>query len=405
MADTHTQPSAENGSTPQKKNHKKYRKDKPWDNDSIDHWKVDAFKPEDNKAGSFLEESSFATLFPKYRESYLRESWAAITKALKDVGIDCTLNLIEGSMTVRTTRKTWDPYMILKARDMIKLLARSVPFPQAVRVLGDDVACDVIKIGGMVHNKERFVKRRQRLIGPNGATLKAIELLTECYVLVQGNTVSVMGPYKGLKQVRNIVEDCMNNIHPIYNIKALMIKRELAKDPQLATENWDRFLPKFKKNNVKKKAAKPKREKKEYTPFPPAQQPSKLDMQLESGEYWLTEAEKKKQKDKEKAQKKWEAKMQKKAEREKAFVAPKEEPKKKEAQKEETTMELAAKVKQQHANKRKREGAKQAKAEDFVLGSSSSKVDAPAAKKQKKEDNNNNGDTPTKKNKKKMLDL
>lgn len=394
------------GSTPQKKNHKKYRKDKPWDNDSIDHWKVDAFKPEDNKAGSFLEESSFATLFPKYRESYLRESWAAITKALKDVGIDCTLNLIEGSMTVRTTRKTWDPYMILKARDMIKLLARSVPFPQAVRVLGDDVACDVIKIGGMVHNKERFVKRRQRLIGPNGATLKAIELLTECYVLVQGNTVSVMGPYKGLKQVRNIVEDCMNNIHPIYNIKALMIKRELAKDPQLATENWDRFLPKFKKNNVKKKAAKPKREKKEYTPFPPAQQPSKLDMQLESGEYWLTEAEKKKQKDKEKAQKKWEAKMQKKAEREKAFVAPKEEPKKKEAQKEETTMELAAKVKQQHANKRKREGAKQAKAEDFVLGSSSSKVDAPAAKKQKKEDNNNNnGDTPTKKNKKKMLDL
>jgi hypothetical protein len=28
MADTLTQPSAENGSTPQKKNHKKYRKDK-----------------------------------------------------------------------------------------------------------------------------------------------------------------------------------------------------------------------------------------------------------------------------------------------------------------------------------------------------------------------------------------
>jgi rRNA processing protein Krr1/Pno1 len=38
-------------------------------------------------------------------------------------------------------------------------------------------------------------------------------------VLVQGSTVSVMGPYKSLKEVRRIVLDCMKNIHPIYRIK------------------------------------------------------------------------------------------------------------------------------------------------------------------------------------------
>jgi len=136
------------------------------------------------------------------------------------------------------------------------------------------------------------VKRRQRLLGPDGATLKALELLTDCYILVQGNTVSAMGPYKGLKTVRNVVVDCMNNVHPVYHIKTLMIKNELSKDPALATEDWTRFLPDFQKKNTKKRRVPHKvSEKRVYTPFPPAPAMSKVDMQIESGEYFLNEAQ------------------------------------------------------------------------------------------------------------------
>lgn len=133
----------------------------------------------------------------------MRECWPLVQKILMDnYSLKAELDVLEGSLTVKTTRKCWDPYIIIKARDMLKLLARSVPYEQAIRVLEDDIGSDIIKIGNLVRNKDRFVKRRQRLIGPNGSTLKSIELLTKCYVLVQGNTVACLGPYQGLKQVQ-----------------------------------------------------------------------------------------------------------------------------------------------------------------------------------------------------------
>ncbi|KAG8904405.1 hypothetical protein FRB99_001827, partial [Tulasnella sp. 403] len=328
-------------------------------------WKMPEFNVPETTEPTLIDESSFATLFPTYREKYLRDSWSTVTKALEphvstsptrsgtpvdwnDQGVICVLDVVHGSMSVRTTRKTFDPSMILKARDLIKLLARGVSANQALKILEDGIACDIIKLGGMVSSHERFVKRRQRIVGPEGSTLKAIELLTGCYILIEGATVSVMGPYNSLPEVRRIVTDCMKNIHPIYRIKELMIRRELAKDPKLANESWDRFLPKFKKRhiltserNAKRDAddkdadsddgavqpntdsARPK-EKKVYTPFPPPPQPRKIDIEMETGEYWMKDREKTDKARTEKMLKQIATRSQRKAEKESAFKPPEE---------------------------------------------------------------------------------
>lgn len=327
-----------------------HKKDKPWDTEDIDKWKIDEFKSEDNVGGTFAEESSFVCLFPKYKETYLKQAWPMITKALEKHGIACTLDLVEGRMEVKTTRKTYDPSAILDARDLIKLLSRSVPAPQALKILDDGVACDVIKIRGLVRNKEKFVKRRQRILGPNGSTLKALELLTETYILVQGNTVSTMGLYKGLKEVRRVIEDCMNNVHPIYHVKELMIKRELAKDPNLKNENWARFLPNFKKRTLSKRRTPYKvtdKSRKVYTPFPPPQEKSKVDLQIESGEYFLAKQAKERAARAEKLEKQQVRKEERDKDRAAAFVPPKEdgdEPRRKKKRKQEDGEEGGRKI-------------------------------------------------------------
>jgi len=285
----------------------------------IDYWKTDPFKPGDMPE-PLTEESSFALLFPAYREKYLREIWPVVTKELGKYGLKCVLDLHQGCMTVMTSRRTWDPWAILNARDFIKLLARSVPYEQALRVFEDGVVSEIVKIGNVTRNKQKFIKRRQRLIGPNGQTLKAIELLTKCYVLVMGSTVSVIGTAAGIKQVRIIVLDCMRNIHPVYHIKQLMIKKELSKNPALAEESWDRFLPKFKSKSRKKKVL--LKRKKKYTPFPPAPTPRKIDMELETGEYFLKQEQVLSNKIKEKRIKQAEKSKDRQLEREKDFIPP-----------------------------------------------------------------------------------
>ena len=54
--------------------------------------------------------------------------------------------------------------------------------------------------------------------------------------------------------------------------------------------SWDKFLPQFKKVNQKKR--KLKRREKSDNPFPPEQKLRKIDEQMISGEYFLTQEQK-----------------------------------------------------------------------------------------------------------------
>src|SRR5437773_11950778 len=110
-----------------------------------------------------------------------------------------------------------------------------------------------------------------------------------------------------------------------------MIKRELAKDPKLANQSWDRFLPKLPRKSLSKRR-KPHvvRDKKNKPLFPPPQQPRKIDLQMESGEYFLKGWEKKAREKQGKENVRIEKKREREEERKKDFIPPKEQvPKKK----------------------------------------------------------------------------
>lgn len=97
-------------------------------------------------------------------------------------------------------------------------------------------------------------------------------------------------------------------------------------DPTLSGEDWSRFLPQFKKKSTsKRKKPHEVNAKKAYTPFPPAPLPSKIDLQLDSGEYFLNEQQREAKKRGEKRSAAKEKSLERKKERDEEFIAPDEE--------------------------------------------------------------------------------
>ncbi|KAI5161261.1 ribosomal RNA assembly protein [Nematocida ausubeli] len=270
---------AEHSSAP--KENKKERREKRDVPEDIANYKLEPFTEKGLK--QFLETSSFEIMFPKHREKYIRDTEEYIRKALAQKRLLLAVDYHELVLKVETTPHTRDPYVVLQGRDMLKLVSRGVPLEKAIRVFEDGITHDIIPINVFTRNKEIFLKRRERLLGPRGNTIKSLELLTDCYILPFGNTVSAIGNYKSLKEVRTVVTKCMENIHPIYEIKRLMIRRELEKDPALKTENWERYLPKYKKTHSKKRKTVIV-EKTNRTTFP-EQEERKQDKEIMSGAY------------------------------------------------------------------------------------------------------------------------
>jgi len=292
----------------------------------LDPWQLIPFAKGDMK-NSLVDESSFSLLAPRELLPEIAANFPSMESALKNLGVQ--VKLTDQKLEVMTTKDTWDPYAIIKARDLVRLVARGMKLEVALKVLQDGVESDIVDLAPFNKKGPTFGKRVQRMLGPNGATQKAIEILTGTNIAIYHYTVAIVGGFAGIEKVRKLVLDNMRrNIHPVYGIKELMSRRELAKDPTKSGTDWKPFIPVYGKTKPPQKQKKPKpkpKKKKPYSPFPNAPPPRKIDLMMASGEYLLTEEERNAKKMEEKMVERAEKSHQKRQKQLESFVPPKEE--------------------------------------------------------------------------------
>ena len=115
----------------------------------------------------------------------------------------------DGEVIIKRKMTTENPLQQLKARDIIKAIARGFSPEKAFLLLKQEYYLEIINLSEFVSDKS--IKRiRSRIIGKEGKARKFISKLTKTEIVIYGKTVSIIGKIQNIqiakKSVMKIIE-------------------------------------------------------------------------------------------------------------------------------------------------------------------------------------------------------
>ena len=121
-------------------------------------------------------------------------------------GVELEIDSADGSVVVNEEGAE-DPFVAMRAADIVKAIGRGFSPEHAFSLLRDDYYFYLMDITDYVGKKPNHVMRmRARIIGTNGKTRRVLEELSECFISVRGNTVGIIGDEWGSDVARRALD-------------------------------------------------------------------------------------------------------------------------------------------------------------------------------------------------------
>ncbi|SMD31596.1 ribosomal RNA assembly protein [Picrophilus oshimae DSM 9789] len=114
---------------------------------------------------------------------------------------------IDSKTGLVTVYQKKDALKALIALNVVQAIARGFSPEKALTLFNENMQLIVISLKDFAgHNSNRINELRGRVIGRNGRTRQIIEELTNTYISVSGNTVSIIGDFIGIGYSKEAVE-------------------------------------------------------------------------------------------------------------------------------------------------------------------------------------------------------
>jgi ribosomal RNA assembly protein len=99
-----------------------------------------------------------------------------------------------------------NPLGVLKAREILRAIARGFSPERAFRLLEDDQYLEIIDIRDFAQSEKALSRLKGRAIGEQGKTRRIIEEASDVYISIYGKTISLIGDAERLAIAREAIQ-------------------------------------------------------------------------------------------------------------------------------------------------------------------------------------------------------
>ncbi|MCD6434285.1 MAG: RNA-processing protein [Candidatus Diapherotrites archaeon] len=99
-----------------------------------------------------------------------------------------------------------EPQNTVIAQDIVKAIARGFSPEKAMLLAEPEYMLDIIELRDWVNSENAAKVKRARVIGRKGSAREKIEEKTNCFLSVQGKTISIIGHVEDIEKARKAVE-------------------------------------------------------------------------------------------------------------------------------------------------------------------------------------------------------
>ena len=118
-------------------------------------------------------------------------------KPLLEKKLNIKLNIRDKKVTI--TGRELDEYL---ASQILQAIDKGFEVEQALLLQDEDYVFEIINIKDLTHRTD-ISQIRARIIGRKGKTLKVIQTLTNCEIVLHDNQVYIIGPAEKIKDAMN----------------------------------------------------------------------------------------------------------------------------------------------------------------------------------------------------------